>query len=89
LTVVRNIEMRIPSGVPPPNYHVRCSMSRTFRKELTFLADYDHSSQGTTHDHISSSPVGLDVVIYPLSMIDINNINNEWSRVGVRQCRTM
>jgi sterol 14-demethylase len=30
VTVVRNIEMRIPSGVPPPNYHVRSSISGAF-----------------------------------------------------------
>jgi len=30
-TVVRNIEMRIPGGVPPPNYHVRPNCLRLFR----------------------------------------------------------
>ena len=54
-TLVRNIEMRIPGGVPLPNYHVRSSMSGTFRqKELTLFLDLDCSPQAATYDHISS-----------------------------------
>ena len=38
LTVVRNIEMRIPGGVPHPNYHVRFSMSGTSRRRTNLVS---------------------------------------------------
>ena len=37
-TVVRNIEMRIPGGVPLPNYHVRFPMSGTFRQRANLVS---------------------------------------------------
>jgi hypothetical protein len=56
-TVVRNIEMRIPGGVSPPNYHVCFFDHLAFRRSTKSSVDHDYSPQATADDHIPSSEV--------------------------------
>jgi sterol 14alpha-demethylase len=43
-SVVRNIEMRIPGGVPPPNYHV-CSDCLAFIRSTDPSVDHDYTPE--------------------------------------------
>jgi len=55
-TVVRNIEMRIPDGVPPPNYHV-CSDRLASIHSTDPPVDHGYTPEAAADDHISSSEV--------------------------------
>lgn len=59
-TVVRNIEMRIPSGVPRPNYHVSPDGMPLFRRTNLFV-DHDYAPSTSADDHIPSSEFRLEV----------------------------
>lgn len=54
-TVVRSIEMRIPGGVPPPNYHVCLEhiVRRGYPRTNSSL-DHDYTPEAAAGDHISS-----------------------------------
>jgi len=55
-TVVRNIEMRIPGGVPPPNYHV-CSDNSASIRATNPCVDHDYTSEAAADDYLPSSEV--------------------------------
>ena len=55
-TVVRDIEMRISGGVPPPNYHVRSNRLASIRRTDPSV-DHDYSPEAAADDHIPSSKV--------------------------------
>jgi sterol 14alpha-demethylase len=55
-TVVRDIEMRIPGGVPPSNYHV-CSDRLASIPSADPSVDHDYTPEAAADDHISSSEV--------------------------------
>jgi len=55
-TVVCNIEMRIPGGVSPPNYHVYSDRLASIRSTDPSV-DFDHTPEAAADDHISSSEV--------------------------------
>ncbi|KAH9987308.1 cytochrome P450 [Russula compacta] len=55
-TVVRSIEMRIPGGVPPPNYHV-CSDPLALLREADLSVDHDYAPEAAADDHIPSPAV--------------------------------
>jgi sterol 14-demethylase len=55
-TVVRSIEMRIPGGVPPPNYHV-CFDRLTSIRNTNPSVDHDYTPKAASDDHISPSEV--------------------------------
>ena len=58
-TVVRNIEMHIPSGVPRSNYHVSPDGLSLFRGTNLFV-DHDYAPSPAADDHIPSSEVRLE-----------------------------
>ena len=55
-TVVRSIEMRIPGGVPPPNYHV-CFDRLTSIRNTNPSVDHDYTPKAAADDLISSSEI--------------------------------